>query len=224
MIDVSIVGGSGLVIDQAKSPLPNKNVNLFYGFNPPMVASCIRDTLRFLFETGAPDRLKYNSDPKKSAIAIDLSFDDNQEEAIMKRPKITINRGPYSLSAVGITDSATDSTFATSTGNSRKDSFLNMVNGSCSIRVTAYSLGTCEELAYLVSTFLVWSRPLLCNTLGFKNIASPLSSSPIMLDNDDKAKYVIELNVPYVTEMQWSSEDLGVRLKGFLIEQVAEDN
>lgn len=224
MTDVSIVGQSGIVIDEPKSPLKNKNVNLHYGFNPPMVTSVVRDTLRFLFETGAPDRLKYNSDPKKSTVAIDSSFDDNQEDPAMKRPKVTVNRGPYNLSAVGITDSLTDTTFSTTDGHVRKDSYLNMVSGNCSIRITAHNLGTCEELAYLVSTFLVWSRPLLCNTLGFKNIASPLSSSPIMLDKDDRTKYVIEINVPYVTEMRWSSEELGVKLKGFLIEQVTEDN
>lgn len=195
-------------------------VSLFRGFNPPMVASCLRDSLRFLFSTAAPDRLKYSSDPKQSAIAVDLAFDPLTSEDIDKRPKVIINRGAYQAAPIGLTDSMSrgDMVNPLEMGQTLQRSYMNTVAGNCSIKVVAWNMGTCEELAYLVMTFLCWSRPMLCNTLGFKNIAAPVSSSPLMLDKDDKEKYIIEVSVPYITEMQWMDKDIGAKLKGFLLE------
>jgi hypothetical protein len=223
------VGTGGIVVDTPRSPLEQQQTNLFYGFNPAMVSSCIRDTLRFLFSTAAPDRLKYSSDPKESALAIDLSFDVHTDSENQKRPKIIINRGPYQAGSVGMDDSSTGSGMVTGisgSGMSRKSSYMNLVNGTCSIRIVAWNLGVCEEIAYLVATFLTWSKPHICNTLGFKNIASPVSSSPVLLDKDDRDKFIVEISVPYSTEMRWSDTEIGVKLKGFLIElvNVNEDN
>lgn len=226
----SYVGDLGIVVDSPRSPLVRQEVNLFHGFNPAMVSSCIRDTLRFLFSTAAPDRLKYSSDPKESAVSIDLSFDVHQEEGEQMRPKIIINRGPYQAGSIGLTDSSTSGGLVTGTGLgmgsglTTRTEYMNLIQGTCSIRVIAWHLGVCEELAFLVATFLTWSRPHICNTLGFKNIASPMSCSPVMLDKDDKDKFIVEVTIPYSTEMQWSDTEIGVKLKGFLIELVNEDN
>lgn len=217
-VDIAIVQKSGLVQDTPTSPLPESRSNLHFGFNPPMVASVIRDTLRFLFETGAPDRLKYNREPKQSEVVISLTLDDTTEDAEQSKPRILIDRGPYTASGIGITDSMTTGLRTGIASQSIRDEFMNMIGGSCSIKIIAYNKGVCEELAYLVMTFLVWSRPMITNTLGFKNLASPLSASPLMQDRDDKDKFVIELNVPYMTEMRWMSEELGTKLKGFLLE------
>ena len=217
-IDIAIVRGNGLVQDTPTSPLQESKSNLHFGFNPPMVASVIRDTLRFLFETGAPDRLKYNREPKQSEVVISLTLDDTAEEAEQSKPRISVDRGPYTASGIGLTDSMTSGLRLDQANQSIRDEFMNMVSGNCSIKIIAYNKGVCEELAYLVMTFLVWSRPMITNTLGFKNLASPISASPLMQDKDDKDKFVIELNVPYVTEMRWMSEELGTKLKGFLLE------
>jgi len=228
MVDITmpVVGASGILVDNPRTPLENQNVSLFRGFNPPMVSSCVRDTLRFLFSTAAPDRLKYSSDPKNSNVAIDLSFEVHPEEDTQKRPKIIINRGGYQAGSIGLNDSATQGGLVTSpggVGQSRQMQYMNLINGSCSIRVIAWQLGTCEEIAYLVATFLAWSRPYICNTLGFKNIASPVSSSPVMLDKDDANKFIVELTIPYSTEMRWLDTEMGIKLKGFLVELVNED-
>lgn len=217
-LDIAIVTDSGLVQDTPTSPLDNPNANLHRGFNPPMVATVIRDTLRFLFETGAPDRLKYNREPKDSQVVIALTLDDTTDAAEQSKPRILVDRGAFAASGIGITDSFTSGLFDSQGVKSTRDEYMNMINGACNIKVVAYNKGTCEELAYLVATFLVWSRPMITNTLGFKNLASPLSVSPLMLDRDDKNKFIIELNVPYMTEMRWMSEELGPKLKGFLLE------
>jgi len=217
-LDIAVISQSGLVQDSPTSPLPESRSNLHFGFNPPMVASVIRDSLRFLFETGAPDRLKYNREPKQSEVVISLTLDDTAEEAEQSKPRILIDRGPYTASGIGITDSMTTGLSSGQASKSIHDEFMNLVSGNCSIKIIAYNKGVCEELAYLTMTFLVWSRPMITNTLGFKNLASPVSASPLMQDKDDKDKFVIELNVPYMTEMRWMSEELGTKLKGFLLE------
>ena len=51
-----------------------------------------------------------------------------------------------------------------------------------------------------------------------------MSSSPVLLDKDDRDKFIVEISVPYSTEMRWSDTEIGVKLKGFLIELVNEDN
>lgn len=200
------------------NPLPDQNVSIFHGFNPLMVASCVRDTLRFLFGIAAPDRLKYNSDPKLSTLAINMAFDTHQDNEETRRPSIVVNRGGYRAGAIGMENSMVEGYRDPNTGELKKRSYMNMVDGQLSIRITAYNLGTCEELAYLVTTFLCWSRPHICDSLGFKNIAAPVSASPVMMDREDKDKFIIEVSVPYTTEMIWVDENIGVKIKGFLTE------
>lgn len=205
-------------MNNPKSPLVDHGVSMFRGFNPPMVTSCVRDTLRFLFEIAAPDRLKYNSDPKQSTVAINGSFDEHQENPEARIPTITINRGGYQSRPIGLDNSLAEGYRNPETGELTKRSYLNLVEGQLSIRVIAYNLGTCEEMAYLVMTFLNWSRPHICDSLGFKNIAAPVQVSPVMMDKDDKDRFTIELNIPYLTEMMWVDENIGVKIKGFLTE------
>lgn len=200
----------------SNSPLPNENVNLFSGFNAPMVASCLRDTLRFLFELSAPDRLKYNSEPKDSKIAINLSFDHHPDSDLEKRPNITVNRGGYSSRPVGVTDSMVEGYRDPKTGQLTKKSYLNLIEGQVVLRVTAWEMGVCEELAFLAQTYIMWSRPYITNSLGFKNIAAPIMVSPVAMDRDDKTKFIIEITIPYTTEMAWMDERVGVKIKGFL--------
>lgn len=71
-----------------------------------MVASCIRDTLRFLFELTQIEGLKYsNEDPKLSQIAVDLAFEANQEGPLERVPKVIISRGGYRSDPVGLNGS-----------------------------------------------------------------------------------------------------------------------
>lgn len=82
-----------------------------------MVASCVRDTLRFLFELVPIEGLKYsNEDPKLSEIAIDLGFEANQEGPLQRIPKVIVSRGGYTNSPVGLNGSVVDATYSLSNG------------------------------------------------------------------------------------------------------------
>lgn len=200
-----------------RSPLPNQSVELFTGFNPPMVASCIRDTLRFLFELTEIEGLKYNhEDQKQCQIAVDLAFEANQEGPLERVPKVIISRGNYSNSPVGLNSSVVDSMYNPNTSQRESSSYLNIVQGQIDITVKAWNLGTCERLAYYVNVFLTWSRPQICNTLGFKNLGAPISVSAPMPDKDEKECFLIQLAIPYTTEMSWYEKDVGIKIREFL--------
>lgn len=204
--------------EENRSPLISQSVHLFRGFNPPMVATCVRDTLRFLFELIDVEGLKYsNEDPKQSQIAIDLGFEANQEGPIGRVPKVVISRGGYQNSPVGLTGSYVDASYQQH-DQRYQSRFVNVVNGQIDITVKAWNLGTCERLAYYVNVFLTWSRPQLCNTLGFKQLGAPISVSAPMPDKDEKECFIIQLAVPYVTEMIWYEREVGIKIRQFLAE------
>lgn len=183
-----------------------------------MVASCIRDTLRFLFELTQIEGLKYsNEDPKLSQIAVDLAFEANQEGPLERVPKVIISRGGYRNDPVGLNGSVVDASYGFQ-GQREQSSYLNVVSGQIDITVKAWNLGTCERLAYYVNVFLTWSRPQLCDTLGFKNLGAPISVSAPQPDKDEKECFIIQLAVPYLTEMRWYEREVGIKIREFLAE------
>lgn len=202
----------------AGSPL-HEDATLHVGFDPMLCTAVVREILRFLFENYGPTDLKYNHDPKQSFIAIDHALDQAPHSELGKRPKITIQRGTYQTNPVGLDDSMA---MARRGPQGQIDSRLyqNMVQGSMRVEIRTWNLGSCELLSAYVVAFLTWSRPYICNNLGFNEFARSLNVSPVMKDKDDGEVFCIVIDVPFTAEVKWVTKEVGIKIKGFLTELI----
>jgi hypothetical protein len=186
-------------------------------FSPILVSNLIIWPLRYFFSHYAGEDLKYDSNPATSKIEIGAINDFNKEE-LQAKPRILVNRGAYQIGKTGLTDSMASG----KTNNETKglEDKINMVfiNGMATIIIESNSEGVCELVTDMVSHFLVWCRPIIMDTQGFKEFALPLSVSAPSAETEDREIFQVTLNVPYMMEEHWRVNTDALKIKGFFIE------
>lgn len=166
--------------------------------------------------------LKYDPDPKKTKVVIDSQFNFNREEREFK-PRILVNRGTYSINKTGISDNMTEAPSNTEKlagrkGDSIRTNFV-LYQGQASIIIEARNRGVCETLTDMVTHFLVWTRPIILNELGFKEFGMPMQVSDAVHGQEAGVeKHSVSLSLPYIKEELWKVEDHGILMKDLLVE------
>ena len=185
-------------------------------FSPLLISNLIIQPLRYFFSYYAGSDLMYDSDPEKTKIEIGV-YNDLHKMAIQQKPRVLVNRGNYSIDRVGLSDSMAQGKTLFQTKGLTDIANMVMINGVASITIEARQEGTLELITDMVSHFLVWSRPFLCNTQGFKNFAMPLTVSAPNLNKEDKEIFQTSILVPYTMEEQWNVKSDALKLNDFFI-------
>jgi hypothetical protein len=186
-------------------------------FSPILVSNLIILPLRYFFSHYAGSDLKYDSDPATSKIEIGSVNDFNKIE-IQAKPRVMVNRGSYSITKTGLTDSMAEGETMNETKGLRDERNMVFINGSASVMIESMNEGTGELVTDMVSHFLVWCKPFICNTQGFKDFASPLTVSDPQVGREDKEIFQTTISVPYMMEEHWNVKTDALKLKGFFLE------
>jgi len=188
-------------------------------FQNGIIAPLIIEPLRYFFSNySTSTNLIWNEDEKLRTLEIGESYDYNKVP-LQEKPRITVTRGTYAVNKVGLTDNLAESRSMSITGG-RKD-FTNMVlyQGSAMISIEARNKGTCELLADMVSHFIIWTRPVLCDSQGWKEFGLPMNVSDVALAMDEdpsSQKFQINIGIPWMKEEHWKFQTDGVLLKDII--------
>jgi hypothetical protein len=188
-------------------------------FNNGVIAPLVIQPLRYYFSTYTQStNLIWNPDEKQRTIDIGESFDFNKV-ALQEKPRVTVTRGSYSILKTGLTDNLTEAVSMSETGG--KKDYTNMVfyQGDATISIEARNKGSCELLADMVSHFIVWTRPVLCDSQGWKEFGLPMRVSDVAMTMEEDSgvpKFQINISIPWMKEEQWSFRTDGIALRSVL--------
>jgi hypothetical protein len=182
------------------------------------IAPLIIEPLRYYFSTyTVGSNLIWNPDEKIRTMDIGESFDFNKIP-LQEKPRVIVTRGTYQISKVGLTDNLAESgSIGSNLGLTNR---INMVlySGSATITVEARNKGTCELLTDMVSHFIVWTRPILCDSQGWKEFGLPMAVSDIQQNQDEDpnlVKFQTNISIPWIKEEQWQ-----LKTDGFILKQI----
>lgn len=190
-----------------------------FSFSPLLVSKLIIVPLRYFFSTYTKEyELVWNEDEKKRSIEIGHMSDFNQV-AVQKFPRIIVGRGDYQILKTGLTDNLAERYIPPGKLSNNADDRINMVfiQGNAQIIIEARNQGTCELIADMVSHFIIWSRPLLCDTQGFKEFGLPMVVSDCTPDKEDVDKFKVIISFPYMMEEEWTVRQDSLGLKNFFM-------
>lgn len=185
-------------------------------FSPLTTPALILAPLRYFFSTyGAPNNLTWSEDPHESKIEIDY-YNNLHKVPIQEKPRILVDRGGYAITKTGITDNlASGKAFSETQGLEDRINFI-FYQGTAQIFIEARQQGVCELITDMATHFIVWSRPMLCDTQGFKEFGMPMQVGGCQLTEgsaEDGLKFQVEIGVPYIKEEHWRVRNDGVLLK-----------
>jgi hypothetical protein len=189
-------------------------------FSPLTVASLIIGPLRYFFKTyGAANNLQWDPDPNKTQLEIEY-FNNLHKIPIQERPRILIDRGTYRIDKVGLSDNLMrGKPFSETQGLEDR---VNMVlySGTAQMTIEARQQGTCELLVDMATHFIGWSRPLICDSNGFKELGLPMQIGPceLQVNSEDDEKFQVMVNLPYIREEQWKIRNDGILMKALNVE------
>jgi hypothetical protein len=185
-------------------------------FSPLLISNLIIKPLRYFFSNYAGEDYKYDDDPTKTKIEVG-SFNDLHKIPIQVKPRILVNRGSFAISHSGLSDNLAEGKTLFNTKGLQDNVYQVFISGMASITIEAREEGAVELLTDMVSHFLVWSRPFVMNTQGFKQFAMPLNISPPTLGKEDKEIFQTTLNVPYMMEEHWNVKSDALKLNEFYL-------
>jgi hypothetical protein len=194
-------------------------------FSPVLLTSLVVEPLRYFFSQApaGPGGLRWDKDEKETCIEIG-SVNDYNKIPIQKKPRILVARGGYGISKSGLTDSLTESKGIVELKGAKDTKHMVWVNGSVQIIIEAQQEGTCELLADMVTHFIAGSRPILCNTLNFKEFGMNMEVGPCEPDKEDREKFKVTLNVPFSAEDHWQVTADSIKFKSMYIEMYNANN
>lgn len=185
-------------------------------FSPLLISNLLIQPIRYFFSHYAGPDLIYDTEPEKTKIEIG-AYNDLHKIAIQQKPRVLVNRGNYDVGKVGLSnDLAQGKTFLQTKGLTDIANMV-MINGMASITIEARQEGTVELITDMVSHFLVWTRPFICNTQGFKNFAIPLTVSAPTLGKEDTELFQTSILVPYTIEEHWNVKSDALKLNDFFL-------
>ena len=182
-------------------------------FNPLLVSALIVNPLRYFFANYASNvELQWDIDPKKSQIEIGTVNDFNTVP-LEQKPRVLIDRGNYQIGKTGLTDNMmSEPGIKQSLGLMHRTNMV-FIQGMMVITIEANNEGTCELLTDMVSSFIVWSRPILCDSQGFKEFGLPMSVSQPQVVQEDKEKFSVQISFPYSKEDNWTVNQDAIKIK-----------
>lgn len=186
-------------------------------FSPILIPALIIEPLKYFFSTyGVSSKLVWNEDEKKRSVDID-HMNNFFKVALEERPRILVDRGPFQINKVGITDNlAEQQRFKETSGLKDRINML-LYQGTATILIEARNMGTCEILADMTSHFLNWARPEICNSQGFKDFGGNVSVSSCQLtEKENTEKFQVQIQIPWIKEEHWRVRDDGVAIKNIL--------
>lgn len=189
-------------------------------FSNGIIAPLILQPLRYHFSTATlPFNLRWDEDEKLRTIDIGETFDFNAVPLQLK-PRVVVSRGGYSITKTGLSDNLAEAPAMKDTFGNQNRTNMVFYQGNASVIIQARNKGTCEIVADMVSHFLIWTRPTLCDVLGFKEFGLPsgVSDCELVQDEDPNVpKFQIQLSVPWIKEEHWQLKTDGGRLKSMLL-------
>jgi hypothetical protein len=174
------------------------------------------EPIRYFFNSYVPEDLTWNEDPKISNIEID-SINNFNKRPLQVKPRILVSRGQYSVNSMGISDSLASAKSMWETKGLKDQASLNALSGVSQVLIEARQEGTCERITDLLSHFLAWSAPMICDTHNFTRFALPMAVSSCTPSKDDIEIFQVSLNLPWYRDERWLITTDGVSLKEFLL-------
>jgi hypothetical protein len=188
-------------------------------FSNGIIAPLIIEPLRYYFSTAAKtSNLIWDADEKKRTVEIVESFDENRIP-IQQKPRIIVTRGGYEISKTGLSDNLAESGTIGDTKGLKDVRNLLFYDGQAQITIEARNKGTCELLADMVSHFIAWTRPALCDSQGFNEFGLPMrvGDCTMLVDEDPQiSKYQVQISFPWRKEELWHVRNDGVIMKKIL--------
>lgn len=178
-------------------------------FTPLTVVTFFRDVLQAYFRQANPE-MRWSND-KDSKLWIGTVNDYHQSVAYQKLPRILVTRGGVSAGIRFINDSL-------EVKQNGKHYSTMPINGSLMVIVEASDEGTTEILGEVVRRLIVRAKPMIESEFGFQAFAREWSMSECQPDREDKEKFKITIQIPYIVEDRWYQEQEEVLLKGVLLE------
>lgn len=183
-------------------------------FSPLLISNSIIHPLRYFFSNYATVDLKYNNDEKISLIDISV-INDFHKSSLEQKPRILVSRGSFVITQTGLTDNLAAGKTLFQTKGIQDNTNMVFINGTATILIEARQEGTVELITDMVSHFLVWSKPFLCNTQGFKSFAIPMQISEPRVLQEDSEIFQVSISVPYTMEEQWNVKSDALKLNEF---------
>jgi hypothetical protein len=184
-------------------------------FSPLLVSGLIVEPLRYFFANYAKQNLLV-WDPDDKIRTIDIgTVNDYNGIKLEDTPRILIDRGTYSIEKTGLTDNLAQSKGVKELFGASQRINMVYIRGVASIIIEARNEGTCELVADMVSHFIIWSRPLLCDTQGFNEFGMPMQVSACQPGKENVEKFQVTISVPYMMEEDWKVNQDALKLKGF---------
>ncbi len=184
-------------------------------FSPNFVSTLVVKPLRYFFTNYAGETLKYSEDPTETKIDIS-SINNFHKIALQEKPRILVDRGPYSIADTGLSDNMAEAKSKVETFGLSDVKNMVFISGMMAITVEARNEGTCELIADMVSHFIVWSKPFICNSQGFKKFGTPMSISPCSISKEDTEIFQVVITIPYMMEELWQTKDDAIKIGGFI--------
>jgi hypothetical protein len=191
-------------------------VNTNMRFSPNFLETLLIKPLKYFFSTYSGSDLKYDDDANISKLEIG-STNDFHKIPIQFKPRIIIDRGPFLISIQGLTDGMAERDNIVNTKGLDNRKNMVMYNGTMSITIDANQQGTCELLTDMVSHFLVWTKPFLCDSQGFKSFANPLNVSRCTVVRDDKEFFQVTILIPWSMEELWRVNQDAIKINEFFL-------
>lgn len=195
-------------------------------FSNGVISPLIIAPLRYYFsQYSQGSALYWNESEKLRTMEIGEFFDFNKIP-IQEKPRVLVSRGNYMINKVGLTDNMAESVpFSQTKGISDRTNMV-LYSGSATVFVEARNKGTCELLSDMVSHFIAWTRPILCDSQGWKEFGLPMNVSDceMLMDEDPGiTKYQIQIQLPWIKEEQWRVRNDGMAIKAILTNVVLDD-
>lgn len=185
-------------------------------YSPLLISTLLIEPLRYFFSNYTKAQgLVWSPDEKERTIEIGTANDFHQV-AWQKKPRILINRGGYSIGKAGLTDNMAQAKgIVESMGRMERTNQV-WINGAAQIIIEAEKEGVCDLITDMVTHFIVWSRPLLCDTQGFGEFGLDMQVGETQPDKEDKEKFNCRILVPYRIEEHWQVNWDSLKIKGML--------
>lgn len=184
-------------------------------FSPNFVSTLVIKPLRYFFTNYAGEKFKYSEDPAETKIDIS-SVNNFHKVALQDKPRILVDRGTYQISNTGLSDNMSEAKTKAETFGLENTTNMVLINGVVTITIEARQEGTCELLADMVSHFLVWSKPFICDSQGFKNFAVPMTVSSCNVTKEDTEVFQVVISSPYLMEESWQTKNDALKIGGFI--------
>lgn len=183
------------------------------------IAPLIIEPLRYHFSVYTkPTNMYWDADEKVRTMDIGESYDFNKI-SIQEKPRVLVSRGAYSINKVGLTDNLAESKSMGATFGLKDYSNMVTYSGTATITIEARNKGTCELLTDMVSHFIVWTRPVLCDSQGWKEfgLGMAVSDIAVVMDEDPGIpKFQCNISIPWMKEEHWRARNDGPALKAIL--------